>query len=286
MKSLRSAGRRAGCARRGEELRRALERGRVGEDREAGRAARLIGAGQRRRVEVGADQALGGARLLDLGDQRPIRLRRAWHRAPGESRAPAGAALARASRSASGMAALAAPLPRACRRRSCREWWPSAVRDLDERCRARASAAPLSIAFARRATPCFSVAGLPPRARRAGRHHRRIAVGRGLPASTWRSASALCAASPPFRSRERGARQPASSGVISKLVTLPSFSSRHPGGAGRHDLVHAAFAMADPAGFAAEVAPAPAPAARPMLREARRSPGASRPPGWRGGRAG
>ena len=32
----------------------------------------LIGAGQRRRIEVGADQALGRAGLLDLGDQREI----------------------------------------------------------------------------------------------------------------------------------------------------------------------------------------------------------------------
>ncbi len=49
---------------------RALEEGRVGEHRQAGRAALGIGAGERRRVEIGADQALRRARLLDLGDER------------------------------------------------------------------------------------------------------------------------------------------------------------------------------------------------------------------------
>ena len=58
-----------GVARRGQELRRALEGRRVGQHGEAGRAARLVGAGQRRRVEIRADQALRRARLLDLGDQ-------------------------------------------------------------------------------------------------------------------------------------------------------------------------------------------------------------------------
>ena len=47
----------------------ALERGRVGQHREAGGAARLIGLGERARLEILADQALGRARLLDLGDQ-------------------------------------------------------------------------------------------------------------------------------------------------------------------------------------------------------------------------
>ena len=45
-------------ARRGQEFRRALEGRRVGQHRQAGRAARLIGARQRRRIEIGADQPL------------------------------------------------------------------------------------------------------------------------------------------------------------------------------------------------------------------------------------
>src|SRR5690606_37321368 len=57
-------------ARRRQEFRRALEGGAVRQHRKAGRAAFLIGAGQRRRVEIGADQPPGGAGLLDLGDQR------------------------------------------------------------------------------------------------------------------------------------------------------------------------------------------------------------------------
>ena len=40
----------------------ALEARAVGQHRQAGRAAGLVGRGQRRRVEVGADQALATAR--------------------------------------------------------------------------------------------------------------------------------------------------------------------------------------------------------------------------------
>ena len=70
MKSLRKTGRRGRLARRGQIFGASLEGGRVGQHREAGGAARLIGARERRRIEVGADQSLRRARLLDLGDQR------------------------------------------------------------------------------------------------------------------------------------------------------------------------------------------------------------------------
>ena len=66
-------------ARRGQIFGGALERGRVGQHREAGGAARFIGAGERRRIEIGADQALRRARLLDLGDQREVAMRDAAH---------------------------------------------------------------------------------------------------------------------------------------------------------------------------------------------------------------
>ena len=59
-----------GLAGGGEILGPALERGLVGEHGEAGRAALGIGAGERRRVEIDADEALRRARLLDLGDER------------------------------------------------------------------------------------------------------------------------------------------------------------------------------------------------------------------------
>src|SRR5215218_10159365 len=50
-------------------LRLPLKRGCVGQYREAGCAARLIGARQRWGIEVGADQAFRRARLLHFGNQ-------------------------------------------------------------------------------------------------------------------------------------------------------------------------------------------------------------------------
>ena len=47
----------------------ALKGGPVGEHREACRPPRLIGAGEGRRVEIGADQSFRGARLFDFRDQ-------------------------------------------------------------------------------------------------------------------------------------------------------------------------------------------------------------------------
>ena len=52
-----------------EESERTLEVELVGEHRQAGGAAGCIGAGMAGRIEIGADQALGRACLLDLGDQ-------------------------------------------------------------------------------------------------------------------------------------------------------------------------------------------------------------------------
>ena len=51
-------------------LQAALKRRAVREHGETRRPGGLIGAGEHWRVEVGADHALGGARLFDLGDQR------------------------------------------------------------------------------------------------------------------------------------------------------------------------------------------------------------------------
>ncbi len=70
MKSLRSAGSAVAARARGQILGRALERGAVGEHGKARRAARLVGLGEVRGIEVGADQPLRRARLLDLGDER------------------------------------------------------------------------------------------------------------------------------------------------------------------------------------------------------------------------
>ena len=49
---------RTGRARRAQMIERALERGRVGEDGQTGRAALRIGLRQRRRIEIVADQSL------------------------------------------------------------------------------------------------------------------------------------------------------------------------------------------------------------------------------------
>ena len=73
------------------------------------------------------------------------------------------------------------------------------------------------------------------------------------PRSTARSASALWAASPPLRSSTFDRFSPTDSGVISKLVILPSLQVRDPRRAGGHDLVKSTLTMADPAGLAAEV---------------------------------
>ena len=106
MKSLRSTGSRVACARLAEKFRRALKRRRVGQHRETGRAALLIGARERGRIEIGADQALGRARLLDLRDQAVAFAARALLPARRESRAAARRPRARASSSASGSARL------------------------------------------------------------------------------------------------------------------------------------------------------------------------------------
>src|SRR5690606_15189865 len=55
-------------------LRIALEELGVGKDREAGSTAGLVAGGDRCRVEVGTDDALARAGLLDLGDHRAVAL--------------------------------------------------------------------------------------------------------------------------------------------------------------------------------------------------------------------
>ena len=72
MKSLRSAGSVAGRARRRQVFGRALEKGFVGEHRQARGAAALVARGDRRRVESGANHAAARARLLDFGDDRRL----------------------------------------------------------------------------------------------------------------------------------------------------------------------------------------------------------------------
>ncbi len=66
---MRSTGRWVACARHDQIFGRALEGRRIGQHRKAGGAAALIGARELLGIEIGADDALARARLLDLGDQ-------------------------------------------------------------------------------------------------------------------------------------------------------------------------------------------------------------------------
>ncbi|MNS69149.1 hypothetical protein D3C72_1024550 [compost metagenome] len=59
----------AGIAGGGQEFRCALKARRIRQNRQTSGATGFIGGGQRRRIEIRTDQALGGARLLDFGDQ-------------------------------------------------------------------------------------------------------------------------------------------------------------------------------------------------------------------------
>src|SRR5690606_15883196 len=63
---------RTGSARLAQVAVAALEEIDVGEHRQAGGAAGLVAAGDRGGVEIGPDQPLGRARLLDLGDDRRL----------------------------------------------------------------------------------------------------------------------------------------------------------------------------------------------------------------------
>ena len=103
----RQVGRRA---RRDHEIEMALERRRVGQHRQARRAAGLIGLGQRRRIEIGADQPLGRRGLLHLGDQRIVAARKLFPDRAHEAARRRGRLGAALRRSASGCARLAAAI--------------------------------------------------------------------------------------------------------------------------------------------------------------------------------
>ena len=132
MKSLRRTGRRRRRARLVEIFRRALERWRVGQDGKARRAALLIGARERRRIEIGADQPFRWAGLLDLGDQAVALLRaRLVERRQKTARSVRHAgALLRAATAA--RASLPPRLRRACRPRCRREWSCCGLRHCDQ----------------------------------------------------------------------------------------------------------------------------------------------------------
>ena len=72
MKSLRSAGSFTAARAAVRSAQGALERRAIGQDGKTGRAAGLIGAGERLGIEVFADQSFGRAGALDLGDQAEV----------------------------------------------------------------------------------------------------------------------------------------------------------------------------------------------------------------------
>src|SRR5262245_17445857 len=215
-----------GCARGAEILRPALKRRRVGQHREAGGAALLVGARQRRRIEIRADQAFRRARLLDLGDQGVV--------AGGEL------ALERGKKSARRRRRLDVGLDRG-------EWTRALGRrdllaliglDLAEDIghgahafdtaisrSSRPRASPESTDFSASATAAFRSFALPATISPAAAL--RMATSRKapfLPLSTSPSAWAFSLASPPRSASGLTRARPTSSGVISNTRTAP-FSS-------------------------------------------------------------
>ena len=302
MKSLRSTGRVQAARAVSRSSRRALEIRPVGQDRQAGGTAFLIGRGQRRRVERVADQPAGGRGALDLGDQ------------PGAAFADAGA-------------------QRAHEVARLRRMGGGAL-DLGQRRRGHALGAPPSSLSARMrtstsGTELASVGGLRSRARsccgvlggasgaEAGEYAKGSAVVYGLcgdcrtfaqvrgavrprsarrrhsaapcldmgpatPFNNASSAAAFCAGSPP-RSAAAGARgRPASSGVTVNSRTSVGARGHDLALAGQRQLVEA-LAMDQPGALGAEPAQRLRHRAQPFRRRRRRSSAASPAPGLASG---
>ena len=208
MKSLRSAGRAVAARAAVEEFRLALERRRVGQHREAGGAARLVGARERRRIEIGADQALRRARLLDLGDQRVVAGARACVRSRRGSRAARARPWRRLRPRRAGARAWPPRSPRACRLRSWRGCRSSGVRHLRSAGRAGSSASPESIDLVASATPSFRSLALPATTSAAAALSSATSRnGPFLPLSTSMQRRRVVSASPPRSSSGFDARQ-------------------------------------------------------------------------------
>src|SRR4029077_18209574 len=219
-------GKRRGRARGGEEFRHALKRGRVGQHGQTRRAARLEGARQRRRIEIFADQAARRARLLDFGHQRVI--------AGGEP------ALERGQKAARRRGNFRGGLDFRKRTRTFRRCDLLALVgfDLGEDVAhdayaldtaisrsSRPSASALSTDLIAIATPSFRSLALPATTIAAAALSSATSRnGPFLPFNTSISAAALDSASPPRNCSGFDGDSPTSSGLISKVVTLP-FSS-------------------------------------------------------------
>ena len=230
---------------------------------------------ERGRIEIGADQALRRARLLDLGDQRVVAGRDACARSPRGSRAAAAAAFASASsvgerlralRRGDLLALVGFDLGRGCRSSGSRRSRPRSAGRAGlrpRRCRSTLAAS---------ATPSFRSLALPAT----------ISAAAALSSATSRNAPLLAlehveqrrgivlGIAAAQRLRLRRAASPTSSGVISKVAHLAVLQRRDAGRAGRGDLVEPVGAVHHPDAFGAEILRAPAPAARPIAARTRR----------------
>src|SRR5262245_10254425 len=211
-----------------EVVRLALERRAVGQHRQAGGAAPRVGAPQRRRIKIRADQPSRWACFLDLGDQSV---------AAGREFAFDGAEEATRRRDRFGLGLDRGERASALRGRDLfalvgldlgenighRDHLPSDA--LINRCR-RLSASPESIDFCASATACLRSAARPATTRPAAAL--RIETSRNgplRPLSTSMSAWAFSFASPPRRASGLTRCSPTSSGVISKVRTAPRSSA-------------------------------------------------------------
>ena len=215
----------AGGARRPQIVVAALEIRRVGQYRQAGRAAGLIGAGEGRRVEIGADQASARAGLLDLGDQAETGRPRSGLPAPPRTAAPA------APRPAS--PAAPPPAAAALRRATCSRLTaqisastsamagPSFVAATSRSSTWRA--APPSIDCGRQLGALAQALGPAGDDQRRGAVEQHdVAQGTGAPASSSRISAGVVRRLAALQRRRctRGCR-PASSGTTSNSTTLP-----------------------------------------------------------------
>ena len=292
MKSLRRQGRSTARARRDEIVVGALEMLGLGQHREAGGAARGVGPGERRRIEVGADQALARRGLLDLGDQRELAPGELAPRARARSRAAAPVGEPSLERARAAPAPSAGRPPRAAGRRSRPARQPSAAAP---RSRSRpaapasALAAPPSIASTARATPLARSLGPPGDDQRGGAVEQHdVAIGPAHAVEHARAAHRRwSSASAPRRSSSRARGSPACSGVTSKVRDAGRRAARRPCDG---PVVVSSSRPSAPCTTQARSEPSwpstRASGSTQSLREHAEQLAASRRPGWRAARAG
>ena len=238
---MRRTGRPRGLAGRRQVLGPTLERGRVGQNREAGRAALRIGAGERGRIEVGADQPFRGTGLLDLGDQRrtaggKLTLDSGHEAARGRSLGRPPPHRVGRDRGLGGL-----NLPPLVDLYPCKDVaHAAALFETATRRSSAALAAPESTACAARATPSRRSPAASAMTRAAAALKTAMSrYGVRAPSSTARSSAALWAGSPPRTSSGRARARPDLLRRDRERPQRAVLQRRHMGRAGRGDLVEA-----------------------------------------------